>query len=64
MTPPENEILTIPEVAKLFHVTDRTINTWVRKRGMPSWKPPGSSRRLFRRSAVLAWSMSNDQEAA
>jgi excisionase family DNA binding protein len=48
-----DEILTLPEVAQLLKVADKTIYTMAQKRELPAFKVRGQWR--FRRDDLDAW---------
>ena len=49
----QDEVLTIPDVASLLKVTEKTVYSLVRKGDLPAFKVGGQWR--FRRTAIDSW---------
>ena len=67
--PPENDILTVAEVAELLKCTKRSIYNMTRARGQARYDSPIPVLRLpmglrFRRSSVWAWVKSQETTTA
>ena len=50
---PNDEVMTVEEVADLLHVTIVTVRRWQESRGLPAAKIGSTTR--YRRSAILEW---------
>lgn len=57
-----DEILTLPEVARLLKVADKTVYTMAQKGELPAFKVGGQWR--FRRTALDAWIDAKTRRAA
>jgi excisionase family DNA binding protein len=55
----EQKYIDIEELSELLHISTSTINRWVKKRAVPTYKL--GSRRLFNKEEILKW-MSEKKE--
>lgn len=58
----KDEILTLPEVAQLLKVAEKTVYTMAQRRDLPAFKVGGQWR--FRRTDLDAWIDSKTRRAA